>query len=296
MESVHCRGLCLDALLCIHWAMQGVKPGPLGAVAGMHCHVSGEVLVPSAPTHDVVSCAVSSRRMWKQWIRQLQGLRVTWRARVIGRARIPAARRFRHRLKKGEKLAFSQLACMQVLALPSRKGTRARCRILTGESGQGQGGGELPSLRGGAQSKTDRILQGLALLLQGVDDEEETSEPDEQCEALYAELESMVKRRPKNILQELKSLVRKVSGESGSSAKETASGKGKGSKGDVGTGGSPPNVKGKGTGKDTGQGQGAAPSRECNAPDSHEEATWVQVSGKPSARDGPTKAQDQVWR
>ena len=286
-------GLCLDVLLCIHWALRGVKPDPVGAVAGMHCHVSGEVLVPSAPTHDVVSSAVSSRRMWKQWIRQLQGLRVTWSARVIGRARVPAARRFKHRLKQGEKLAFSQFACMQVLALQSRKGTKARCRILTGESGQGQGGGGVPSLRGGAQSKTDRILQGLALLLQGVDDEVETSEPDEQYEALYAELESMVKRRPTNILQELKSLVRKFSGDSGSSAKETALGKGKGSKGDVGKAGPPPNIKGKGKGKDKGQGQGNAPNRECNAPDSHEEATWVQVvKGKPKARDGPTKAQD----
>ena len=62
--------------------------------------------------------------------------------------------------KKGKQLAFSQLACVQVLALPSRKGTETRCRILIGESGQGQGGGGLPSLRGGAQSKTDRVLQG----------------------------------------------------------------------------------------------------------------------------------------
>ena len=93
----------------------------------------------------------------------------------------------------------------------------------------------------------------------------------------------MVKRRPKNILQELKSLVSKFSGHSGSSAKDTASGKGKG----------PPliNIKGKRKGKDKGQGQGTVPSN------SNEQTERVQVvKGKPKAHDNPAKPGSQAWR
>ena len=67
---------------------------------------------------------------------------------------------------------------------------------------------EMPSFRGGGVDKSSKLLEGLTKLLSSFESvEEEDSFDTEADQALLVELQRLISRKPRNLLQELKSLV-----------------------------------------------------------------------------------------
>ncbi|CAJ1407776.1 unnamed protein product [Effrenium voratum] len=96
-----------------------------------------------------------------------------------------------------------------------RRERRQRQQRQPRRQSDGQGfGPEFRTLRGGAQSKQEKLLAGLAALISSCQEEEEQEaprRPPSEEDGLFEALRSLVERRPSNLLQELKSLVQKFS-------------------------------------------------------------------------------------
>jgi len=67
----------------------------------------------------------------------------------------------------------------------------------------------MPSFRGGGVDKSSKLLEGLTKLLSSFEsvEEEDSFDTDEADQALLVELQRLISRKPRNLLQELKSLV-----------------------------------------------------------------------------------------
>ena len=182
---------------------------------------AGHVL--SVETSDAGTSSVRqghTARCLRRWIKLLQSSRFCWVACRIGLGRRSDARMFKHKLSRGSRSAAVRLLYRQglMLARGPSESTRAR-RVVPSGHEQNQGTqcavpgmsvaweSSMPSLRGGA-SNTDRLLKGLSALLAAEGDEEDSSHENE-CQALVHALEELLRRRPVNLPQELKSVVQK---------------------------------------------------------------------------------------
>ena len=151
-------------------------------------------------------------------------------------------------------------------------------------------------LRGGALSQSERLLDGLKCLLAEVEQESDiTTESDPNGDALFSALQDLVSKRPKNLLQELKSLVRRFSRRqvvpdtvtpkkgfskgSNASLSDSSKGTGKNKGNPDNTRSSALQTKGKGKGTSAAPTQGTV-----STPHESEASSWVMV-----ARNGRAK-------
>ena len=274
-------------------------------IAAAHCvpapahsgHGAAIRQVPSAVSSgdgDSQQQGLNSRCVLKLWARHLKHQRVTWTAHKVGRRLIPASRSLKFWLRRRRFAAFARLASEEVFVLRARhrKCIQAITSCAAAHSCE-------PFLRGGALSKSDRILQGLTALLESEQFDEEPSTVDDESAALMLALEGLVKRKPSNLLQELKSLVQTFT--------HKACVSNKGALGRSGTkGGIASADKGKGKGKDAekgknaniltdnrGKGKDKPSDRSAATPappvDAADESSWVDVVKKRRGKPGDLK-------
>eukprot|EP00434_Breviolum_minutum_P026173 symbB.v1.2.023140.t1/scaffold2098.1/size89601/1 len=248
------------------------------------------------------------KSMWKRWLRVLQHERTMWAAHFVGRRRHGGNRLFLNRLIRGRRSALVRLAMSDFvfLARSSRRSRKCFEDVSMRQEHDSKVRMTPGFLRGGA-SRSDRLLAGLKELLAECDKDDQ-QEAESDGDALFFALQAMVQERPKNLLQELKSLVSQFSRESfDRTEKGTAKGLGKSDsppapKGDgknkgKGKSAPGPSVFGKQKGDGKGKTNAAAYKVESQDPTTHKEGSWIEVvrrgKGGKGAKQAPAKVHDQ---
>ena len=269
-------------------------------------HGSG---ICSVPAVDLPSSPVDRgpKSMWKRWLRVLRHERTMWAAHFVGRRRHGGNRLFLNRLRRGRRSALMRLAMSDFVFLARSSRHSRKCFEDVYMRQEHDSKMRLPPgfLRGGA-SRSDRLLAGLKDLLAECDKDDQ-QEAESDGDALFFALQAMVQERPKNLLQELKSLVSQFSRKNfDRTEKGTAKGLGKSDsspapKGDgksKGKGKSVPetSVLGKQKGNGKGKNNAALSKDESQDPTTHEAGSWIEVvrrgKGGKGVKQAPAKAHD----
>ena len=191
-------------------------------------HGSG---ICSVPAVDLPSSPVDRgpKSMWKRWLRVLQHERTIWAAHFVGRRRYGGNRLFLNRLRRGRRSALVRLALSDFVFLARRSRRSHTCfeDVSMRQEHDSKVRMTPGFLRGGA-SRSDRLLAGLKDLLAECDKDDQQEAESDGDDSLFFALKAMVQERPKNLLQELKSLVSQFSRKSfDRTEKGTAKGLGK---------------------------------------------------------------------
>ena len=186
---------CLGATCC--WS----------SVAGALSDMRGMDVAPTqaAPSDDVPTCSYRS-------------LRFAWAAGVVGCSRRPMSRTLRFRCAQDFNVCARLVGLgLSILFLPTRVVSPGEGEDSLLESGDVVGASRLPGLfagvppmRGGG-AKSEAVLQGLSDLMAKLESMDFCGEEGDGDDAILHELQGLIRRRPKNILQELKSFVRRFS-------------------------------------------------------------------------------------
>ena len=197
-------GLVLDGLWLIGWLLMFQQVTSV-AVHGADKGKDGVALpaVISAESQGAGNRRSRPSLLARRHARRLfRGRKVTWSARLVGRMRLCSSRLRKWLLRNCfHHNAVWLMGCHNIIILGEAPGQHIANHTPLEL---------LPLLRGGGGTKKDALLTGLKQLLDKVDkldgDEQDEAE-DPQVTALFDDLRKLLERRPRNALQELKSLV-----------------------------------------------------------------------------------------